>query len=230
MRRIALVAFTIGAVSALVAGCATSDHPRSDNGKHLAGVSSLEMAPPCPPPSFNVVVGSQVISYSQLPITIHGPFTNIGVTFGPQSPGMQLISARLDVVDRRRLPAALTATDRPDPAAAAAAQDQLIEGTEPGLTARSQLSRFAEGPFVVPLANVNAALHVSGAAPAYSGQPPASYATPFASVPPAQPAPAGGFEVYLISQFAESSCAPDESAPSTTTSAHGTVDLATLLP
>jgi hypothetical protein len=91
--------------------------------------------------------------------TVHKPFGDVGVDYGPQVSGAKILWARLDVVvtDTQPLPdpiagvASYAAVEsaRPD------SFRKLTDGTEPHV-ARVTLAPFREGPFVLPAAVLNA--------------------------------------------------------------------------
>jgi len=230
MRRVFFASVQIGLAALLVGGCASTSHQGAshDVARNADAAADLAMAPTCPAPSVDLVVGTTVAAGARLPAALHGPFSSVGVSFGQQSAGMKVTSARLDVVDRDKQPPGVAGVASAGPSAAAQAQDQLAAGSEAGVVARSQLTTFSPGPFVVSLAAVNQALHLTGTPSVYVPPTPTYYATPGAALPPTSAVPAGGYEVYLVMQYQEGSCRPGATASGG--DAHSVVDLATLLP
>jgi len=114
--------------------------------------------PACPFAQFQLILGPHALSVWTTP-TLHKPFSDVGVSFGPQLPGATVVWARLDVVVTDDTPLI------PDPAnpsgygASEAARpdsfEKLMAGTDPHV-ARVTLKPFAQGPFVLPAAVLNA--------------------------------------------------------------------------
>jgi hypothetical protein len=92
--------------------------------------------------------------------TVHRPFGDVGVNFGPQQPDATVLWARLDVVVTDTVPLMT-----PDPASPRAyesaeaarpdSEEKLAAGTDPHV-ARVTLQPFAPGRFVLPAAVLNA--------------------------------------------------------------------------
>jgi hypothetical protein len=113
--------------------------------------------------------------------TLHRPFGDLGVNFGPQMSGATVLWARLDVVPTDIVPMSFNPTADPRVYASAEAarpdsEDKLAAGTDPHV-ARVTLKPFAPGPFVLPAAVLNAL-----------------------------PTGAGSYTVYLVDSVDESAC------------------------
>jgi hypothetical protein len=116
--------------------------------------------PPCPSAEFQSILGPNVTRSVWTTPTAHRPFGDVGVNFGPQLPGATVLWARLDVVPADPVPMSFnpTADPRAFESAEAARPDsseKLGAGSELHV-ARVTLKPFAEGPFVLPAATLNA--------------------------------------------------------------------------
>jgi len=116
--------------------------------------------PPCAFAEFQSILGPNVTRSVWTTPTAHRPFGDVGVNFGPQLPGATVLWARLDVVPADPTPMSFnpTADPRAFESAEAARPDsseKLGAGSELHV-ARVTLKPFAEGPFVLPAATLNA--------------------------------------------------------------------------
>lgn len=116
--------------------------------------------PPCPPAQFQQILGPNVTRSVWTSSTVQRPFGDVGVNFGPQQPGATVLWARLDVVPTDTVPMSFNPTGDPRAFASAEAarpdsEEKLAAGTDPHV-ARVTLQPFAEGPFVLPAAVLNA--------------------------------------------------------------------------
>jgi hypothetical protein len=92
--------------------------------------------------------------------TVHKPFGDVGVRFGPQQPFATVLWARLDVVVTDTVPMSVNPTVDPRAFGSAEAarpdsEEKLAAGTDPHV-ARVTLDPFAPGRFVLPAAVLNA--------------------------------------------------------------------------
>jgi hypothetical protein len=116
--------------------------------------------PPCPSAEFQTILGPTVTQRPGIDPAIHKPFGDVGVNFGPQLPGATVLWARLDVMVTVAAPIpGNPATDLSSFNAAEAARpdssQKMAAGTDP-YVAQVTLKPFAQGPFVLPAALLNA--------------------------------------------------------------------------
>jgi hypothetical protein len=116
--------------------------------------------PPCPFAQSQLILGPNASPRPGTDVAIHKPFSDVGVDFGPPQPGATIVSARLDVVvtDATPLPIPDPASPQAYESAEAARPDsfaKLTAGTEAHV-ARVTLKPFAQGPFVLRAAVLNA--------------------------------------------------------------------------
>jgi hypothetical protein len=122
--------------------------------------------PPCPPAQFQLILGPNAAKSVWTSSTVHRPYGDVGVDFGPQQPDATVLWARLDVVVTDTVPLMT-----PDPASPRAyesaesarpdSEEKLAAGTDPHV-ARVTLDPFAPGPFVLPAAVLNSLPSGSG--------------------------------------------------------------------
>ena len=116
--------------------------------------------PPCAPASFQLILGPNAQQRPGTDVAIRKPFGDVGVNYGPPQLGATILWARLDVVvtDATPLPIPDPASPQAFESAEAARPDseaRLADGTDPHV-ARVTLKPFAQGPFVLPAAVLNA--------------------------------------------------------------------------
>jgi hypothetical protein len=143
---------------------ALSASPAPASSASPAPASSTEIVgmgpPPCPAAEFQVTLGPHVTQRPGMSAAVHKPFGDVGVTFGPQQSRATVLWARLDVVVTVAAP--IPPGDPTDLSSFSAAEasrpdssQKLSAGTDP-YVARVTLKPFAQGPFVLPAATLNA--------------------------------------------------------------------------
>jgi hypothetical protein len=183
MTRARTVAGGIVAIAVALGGCATpgsvaarsgvaplpssperSGGPAPASSASPAPASSTEIVglgpPPCPSAEFQTILGPTAIQRPGTDPAVRKPFSDVGVNFGPQFPAATVRWARLDVVvtDAAPIPGDPTGDLSSFNGAEKARPDsfwKLAAGTDPHV-ARVTLKPFAQGPFVLPAAVLNA--------------------------------------------------------------------------
>lgn len=175
----------IVAIAVLLGGCATpgsvaarsgvaplpSSTPASASPAPASSVSPApasssdpglgDTRPPCPSAEFQTILGPTAIQRPGIDPAMRKPFSDVGVNFGPQFPGATVLWARLDVVVTVAAPIP-PGDPTGDLSSFNAAEDarpdsfrKMMAGTDPHV-ARVTLKPFAQGPFVLPAAVLNA--------------------------------------------------------------------------
>jgi hypothetical protein len=163
-----------------------SADPAPGSSAEPAAVSSSDLGlgdtrPPCAPAQYQLILGPNVAKSVWTSSTVHRPYGDVGVNFGPQQPDATVLWARLDVVSTDTAPMSFnpTADPRTFESAEAARPDseaKLAAGTDPHV-ARVTLDPFTPGPLVLPAGVLNAL-----------------------------PTGAGSYTVYLVDAVDESVC------------------------